>query len=131
MTSKKTARLRLFAAALGLFTLFWWPASHWFYPDWYHDLMGFESYDLGFVRLIGTMGLLPVTGLFWTAWRPRESRGFLIAFAVWAAGLAATYVFLILNGDFPPAEYANAGLLMIVVVVVLALLPDPAPNPEE
>ncbi|PLX36669.1 MAG: hypothetical protein C0606_12640 [Hyphomicrobiales bacterium] len=124
MTLSKLAILRLYAAGLGLFTLFWWPLSHWFFPDWYHDLMGFESYDLAFVRLIGTMGLLPVGCLFWLAYRPREAYGFLVVFVVWSLLLAATFAFLILFSGFPQAEFGNVALLVMNAAILGFLAPS-------
>lgn len=100
-----------YCAVLAIFLLFWWPLSHWFYSDWYHQLLGFEHYDSTFVKLIGTMGVLPVSGLLWSAWHPHESRAFAAAFILWSFCLGATYLYLVESGQFPQGELFNVALI--------------------
>lgn len=106
-------RLRAYCGSLAVFLFFWWPLSHWFYSDWYHALVGFERYDPMFVKLIGTMGVLPVVALLWTALRPEEGGAFAVGFLAWSLGMAATYVYLILVEGFPKGELFNVALLLL------------------
>lgn len=115
MTKRKL--FQWYCGTLALFLLFWWPLSHWFYPDWYHQLLGFERYDAAFVKLIGTMGVLPIVGLIWTAFRPEEGRAFGAAFILWLVCLGATYLYLIATQGFPKGELVNVGLIAGNLVV--------------
>lgn len=108
---------------LGVFTLFWWPLSHWFYPDWYHQLMGFTSYDYALVKIIGTIGVVPVLGMFFAAANPIRNRDFVLILMVFFILLSATYVFLINFHGFPKQEYFNVGLLMANTVITGILFP--------
>jgi len=71
--------LRLYLSFLATFTLFWWPLSHWFYPHWYHHLLGFTHYDPALVKIIGTLGAMPVAGMFLVARSPLRNRDMLVA----------------------------------------------------
>ncbi len=104
--------LRLYLLFLALFTLFWWPLSHWFYPDWYHTLLGFKSYDYSLVKIIGTIGVVPVLGMFFAAKDPIRNRDFVISLLVFFPMLAMTYIYLINTHGFPAREYINVGLLV-------------------
>jgi hypothetical protein len=115
--------LRLYLLFLALFTLFWWPLSHWFYPDWYHQLLGFESYDYSLVKIIGTTGVVPVLGMFFAARDPIRNRDFVISLLVFFLLLAATYVFLIDKHGFPAREYVNIALLTGNAAVLGILFP--------
>lgn len=96
----RVAFIRFYLLVLGVFTLFWWPLSHWFYPDWYHRLRGFESYDYAPVKVIGTIGVVPVLGMLFAS-----------AELVFCVLMALTYVYLIRSHGFPQREYVNAALL--------------------
>ena len=119
----RLAFLRLYFLALGVFTLLWWPVSHWLYPDWYHRLLGFESYDAAMVRVIGTAGVVPMLGLFFAAADPLRNRDFVIAILAFSALMAATYVVLIFAYGFPTREYANVATLICNACVISALYP--------
>ena len=121
--------LRLYLLFLATFTLFWWPVSHWFYPDWYHHLLGFESFDYSLVKIIGTIGVVPVLGMFFAARDPIKNRDFIIVLLVFSPLLAATYVFLILTQSFPSREYFNVALLLINTAALAALYPWRAAQP--
>jgi hypothetical protein len=120
---KKTRILQLFLGVMGLFLLFWWPLSHWFYADWYHDLLGFAGYDPGMVRIIGTSGIVPVLLLFVTATDPVRYRGNLAILVLFSFLLAGTYLYLILSGQFPLREVANVVLCMVSAGVLMILWP--------
>ncbi len=105
--------LRLYLLVLALFTLFWWPLSHWLYPDWYHTLLGFHSYDYSLVKIIGTIGAVPVLGMFFAASDPIRNRDFVISLLVFFPLLAATYIYLINAHGFPVREYINVSLLVV------------------
>lgn len=108
---------------LGVFTLFWWPLSHWFYPDWYHGLLGFESYDDSLVKIIGTIGFFPVLGMFFAAADPIRNRDIVITTVVFSVLMAGTYVFLIWTRGFPILELVNVALLAGNVVFIAFLYP--------
>jgi hypothetical protein len=120
---KKTQILQLFLIIMGLFLLFWWPLSHWFYADWYHELLGFASYDPGMVRIIGTSGIVPVLLIFVTATDPVRYRGNLAILVLFSLLLAGTYLYLILNGQFPLREGANVVLCIASAGVLIILWP--------
>ncbi len=119
----RIAILRIYLFALGLFTLFWWPLSHWFYPDWYHSLLGFTSYDYSLVKIIGTIGVVPVMGMFLASKDPVRNRDFISSLLVFFILMAATYVFLIHTRDFPRKEYFNVALLVINAGILGFLYP--------
>lgn len=106
---------------------FYWPLSHWFYSDFYHSMLGFApgSYDPDFVKVIGTLGMIPVIGFAYSAFRPEKSDAFICAFAIWCFLMSATYVEVIINGQFPSREYFNS---VLVFVIGLSLLPDVIKN---
>ena len=121
--------LRLYLLFLALFTLFWWPLSHWLYPDWYHELLGFNGYDYSLVKIIGTTGVVPVLGMFFAARDPIRNRDFVSSILVFCVLLAATYVFLIETHGFPTREYANVALLVGNAALLGLLFPWRAAQP--
>jgi len=108
---------------MGLFLLFWWPLSHWFYADWYHELLGFSNYDPALVRIIGTSGIVPVMLIFVTVTDPIRYRGNLAILVLFSLLLAGTYVFLIVSGQFPVQEVANVILYIISTKILIMLWP--------
>ncbi len=115
--------LRSFLWGSGFVTLIYWPFSHWFFPDWYHNLLGFSSYDLSLVRIIGTLGLLPVMGFFMVARDPLRNRDFLFALIAISVLIALTYVFLIHVTGFPIKVYINIAILLFNAIVMSLLYP--------
>jgi hypothetical protein len=122
--------VRSYLVALGVFGLFWWPLSHWLYPDAYHDLLGFQgAVDGDLVKVIGTLGTVPILGLFLVARDPLRNRDFLAALLVFYALMAATYVYLINASGFPGREYVNVALLLVNGVALALLYPWSAAGP--
>jgi len=121
--------LRLYLLIFAVFVLFWWPLSHWFYPDWYHHLLGFKGYDYSMVKIIGTTGVVPVVGMFFAARDPIRNRYFIISLLVFCLLQAATYVFLITTHGFPAREYVNVALLVGGAAVLGVLFPWRAAQP--
>jgi len=119
----RLALLKGYLWLLGVFTLFWWPLSHWFYPDWYHQLLGFEQYDYSLVKIIGTIGVIPVLGIFFTAVNPVRNRDFVLTLRVFFVLMAGTYVYLIKAHNFPVREYLNVGLLVVNTIILGTLYP--------
>ncbi len=117
------AVLRIYLFILATFTLFWWPLSHWFYPDWYHHLLGFRRYDFSMVKIIGTIGVLPVLGMYLAALAPLRNRDTVVSLLIFFPLMAATYVFLIMGHRFPPGEYFNVALLLANTVLLAAVYP--------
>jgi len=115
--------LRLYLSFLATFTLFWWPLSHWFYPHWYHHLLGFTHYDPALVKIIGTLGAMPVAGMFLVARSPLRNRDMLVALLLLFVLLAATDLFLIATGAFPRGEWVNVALLLINGALLARLYP--------
>jgi hypothetical protein len=115
--------LQLFLGVIGMFLLFWWPLSHWFYADWYHTLLGFSSYDPALVRIIGTSGVVPVLMILVTATDPVRYRGNLAILLLFSVLLAGTYVYLIVNGQFPVQEMLNVVFCGVTALILLFLWP--------
>lgn len=116
------AWLQRYLAIAGLAVLFWWPVSHWFYPEWYHALLGFASYDPGLVKIIGTTGFLAVANIFLAAWEPVRFRPLIIVLIGFSILLIGTYIHLIRTGQFPPGEYVNVGILALNAIVLAGFL---------
>lgn len=77
MQWNETTRLKLtsiYLCVLGMMLAWWWPLSHWFFSDWYHQMLGFETgtYPDNMVKIIGTNGLVLVLLLLFYR-RQRES----------------------------------------------------------
>jgi hypothetical protein len=115
--------LRGYLWLLGVFALFWWVFSHWFYPGWYHELLGFDSYVDSFVKVIGALSVLPTLGLFVTAANPLRNRDFFVSLLILSVLMAGTYVFLIATGDFPRGEILNTGFLLANSLILMLLYP--------
>lgn len=114
---------RLYLFVLGTFTLFWWPLSHWFYPDWYHGLMGFSHYDFSLAKIIGTTGIIPVSLIMFIALRPQQNRDMVVCLLLFFPLLAVTYLYLIHYYEFPDREYINITLLAVNEVLLGLLYP--------
>lgn len=115
--------LRIYLVLLGTFTLFWWPLSHWFYPDWYHGLMGFNHYDYSLVKIIGTIGVIPVCLIYFIAIHPERNRDMAIILLIFFPLLALTYIYLISYHEFPRQEYINVALLLFNELLLASLYP--------
>jgi hypothetical protein len=123
----KVTIMKVYLWVLGIFVLFWWPLSHWLYPDWYHRFMGFEHYDYSLVKIIGTVGLVVVLNIFIAAFDPVRNRILIPVLIVFSASMAATYVFLIHTKGFPATEYLNVSLLCANVIILSAFFPPGLP----
>jgi len=119
----KETILRIYLWILGIFVLFWWPLSHWFYPDWYHRLLGFESFDSSLVAIIGTAGLVPVMNIFLAAMDPIRNRPMLAILIAFSIAMAGTYCILMWTQGFPSREYCNVTLLIVNAVILAVLYP--------
>ena len=126
----KIRSLQLCLSLMGLFLLFWWPLSHWFYADWYHQLLGFVSYDPALVRMIGASGIVPVLLILLTATDPVRYRGNLAILILFSLLLAGTYIYLIVTGQFPEREWANVILCVVSASVLLVLWPNKEVHPS-
>jgi hypothetical protein len=107
----------------GVLAFLWWPLSHWVYPDWYHGVLGFESYAAPYAKVIGTLSVLPVLGIFFAAANPLRNRDFVISLLVISVLMMGTYILLIYTQAFPAEEYFNVGLLAVNTVVLSLLYP--------
>lgn len=105
------------------FTLAWCPLSHWFYPDWYHQLLGFQHYDHLFAKIIGTIGFLPSFCLFFAAANPIRTRDIVIILLVFFVLMAGTYVNLIRSHGFPEREYVYVALLLVNAIILGTMYP--------
>lgn len=118
--------LKTYLWILGLFVLFWWPLSHWFYPQWYHRLLGFETFDSALVTIIGTTGLVVVMNIFFAARDPIRNRAMILVLIIFSVVMAGTYFFLIQTRGFPQREYVNLALLVINTMFLVGLYPRDA-----
>ncbi len=119
-------RLKILKAYLwtfGVLAFLWWPLSHWVYPDWYHAILGFESYKSSFVQVIGTLSVLPVLGVLFAAANPLRNRDFVISLLLVSVLMIGTYLYLIRTQEFPTEEYFNVGLLASNTIVLGLLYP--------
>ena len=126
----KTKMLKAYLWLLGTFVLFWWPLSHWFYPGWYHRLLGFDDFDPSLVTIIGTTGLVVVMNMFVAAIDPIRNRAILAILITFSIAMAGTYFFLIQARGFPGREYFNVGLLIVNTIILAALYPPDEYVPE-
>ncbi|MBI5248665.1 MAG: hypothetical protein HY912_04155 [Desulfomonile tiedjei] len=123
LSYSKIKILKAYLWILGILVLFWWPLSHWFYPEWYHRLMGFKDFDSSLVTIIGTTGVVVVMNIFMAAIDPIRNRGMLAILITFSIAMAGTYCFLIQTQGFPSREYFNMALLMLNTVILTALFP--------
>jgi len=107
--SSRLRFLRGYLFLMGGLLLFWWPMSHWLYPDWYHTLLGFSpgTYSIGMVRVIGTCGVVPV--ILAVARDPLRNQDALIALTGFSILMAFTYIHLIRAGLFPTEKSSTWG----------------------
>jgi hypothetical protein len=119
----KLTILKVYLRVLGIFVLFWWPLSHWFYLEWYHRLMGFHDFDRSLVTIIGSTGLVVVMNIFAAATDPIRNRAMLGILITFSLALAGTYFFLIQTQGFPSREYLNISLLVVNAGVLAILYP--------
>lgn len=121
-------RLRIISILLlagGILLLFWWPLSHWFYSDFYHNLLGFKpgSYPDPMVKIIGSCGVLPVMMMLLAGLNPQKNRNIIALLVLFSLIIGMTYFYLILSAGFPEAEYWNAALCLITAFVLLIIYP--------
>ena len=120
---------RIFRVYTGIFAVLmlgWWPASHWLFPDTYHDLLGFgqlTASDYAMAKVIGTLSVLPVLGMLLVARDPERLRGLFISLLVLSALTVGTYTHLIETGDFPDGEWLNVGLITLNGLILAGLYP--------
>ena len=119
----KIKAFQLYFYVLAVVILFWWPLSHWLYPDLYHNLLGFERYDPAMVRVIGTLSFFAVLGMLFVARDPLQNRDFFISLMVMSGLMAVTYLYLIQTGQFPALEYINILLLLANGLIASLLYP--------
>ena len=119
----RTRVFRVYLCVVGIVMFAWWTMGHWVYPAAYHDLLGFESYDLPAVRIIGTLSLFGVFAAFAVARNPKRNRDFFITLLAMSALMSATYLYLIVTSAFPRGEYFNIGLLLVNAIVAIVLYP--------
>lgn len=112
MSAGKERVFSRFTRLMAFLLLIWWPGSHWLYPQSYHAWMGFKTFDLNFVHIIGTCGVLPVLLLLFLAAHPQRNRDMLWALILFSLLFAATFLYLVLAGLFPKAEWINVVLLL-------------------
>lgn len=117
--------IKIFLCIVGVFLLFWWPLSHWLYPDLYHNLLGFTkgSYQDNMVKIIGTTGIMPVLMAFFSAINPIKNRDIIIILIAFSFLIAFTYLFLIITNQFPLLEYINVAISFFSAIFLLSFYP--------
>lgn len=120
---KRIKVLKAYLWVFGALAFLWWPVGHWVYPGWYHTILGFESYASSYVKVIGTLSVLPVLGVFFAAANPLRNRDSVIVLLVGSVLMIATYIYLIDIGEFPAQEYFNVSLLAINTIMLSVLYP--------
>ena len=109
----------------GVLLLFWWPMSHWFYPDLYHRILGFTSgsYPDAMVKIIGSCGFLIVALIFFAALNPRKNRDIIISIIFFALLISITYIYLIITMQFPVLEFVNVAISLISTIILVVFYP--------
>ena len=119
--------LRSFLLLAGLLILLWWPLSHWFYPEWYHTLMGFphpaQYTNNPLVILIGLAGFFPVLLMFFAAANPLRNRDAVKVLIIVGLLGSGVLVYLIRTRFFPSREYLNVLLYGATSICLLLLYP--------
>ena len=67
---------------VAVLSFIWWPLGHWLYPAQYHAILGFTSYELPFVRVIGTLSIMPVLVMAFAAINPLRNRDIIILLVI-------------------------------------------------
>ena len=75
------------------------------------------------VKIIGTLSLFAVLGVFFVARDPIRNRDYFISLMVMSGLMAATYFYLIQSGQFPILEYLNIVLLLANGLIACLLYP--------
>jgi hypothetical protein len=115
--------LKIFLAIFSVGGFIWWPLSHWCYPYWYHSFLGFDSVAIGYVRIIGTLSVIPVLLAFFCALDPERNRHGIIVLITGGILVTATYLYLIWSGLFPQGEYLNAVLTAALSIILGIMYP--------
>ena len=119
--------LKIFLWAAGILLLAWWPLAHWFYPEWYHALLGFENpaqyVQNSLIKVIGLTGFCPIFLMFFAALNPIRNRDALKVFIITGFMVPAVYFYLIQTHGFPPREYFNAALYAVTALIIFILYP--------
>ena len=119
-------RIRLTKIFLWVFCVIgfiWWPLSHWFFPGFYHKILGFASYENSYVKVIGTLSFIPIMMMFFSALNPVRNKDMIKALIASGILMSFAYIYLILTGQFPKLEYINAGITFILAIVLLIIYP--------
>lgn len=117
--------IKSFLLINGVVLFFWWPLSHWLYPDLYHQLLGFKlgSYQDSLVKVIGTCGVFIILLSFFAAKNPIKNRDMIKTLIISAFLIALTFIYLIARGDFPTSEFINVGLSLFSALILQIIYP--------
>lgn len=123
--SSRIKILKAFLFITAILLLFWWPLSHWLYPDWYHHLMGFKpgSYQESMVKMIGTCGFFPVFLAFFAARDPLRYKASIVTLILTSVLIGLTFLYLILTNSFPEREAFNIALSFFVAGFLCLMYP--------
>lgn len=124
-TDKRFCIASAYLYILGGGLFFWWPLSHWFYPEFYHHLLGFAdgSWQRDMVTVIGTCGVMPVCVALFSARNVRRNRDGVLAIIIFALAMGVTYLYLIISGAFPKPELINTALCFFTAAFLSAVYP--------
>jgi hypothetical protein len=120
------AIFRIYVGLFGIGSLFWWTLSHWFYPDWYHNLLGFHALsapEYAMVKTIGTLTVLPAVGMLFVARNPERNRDLFLSLLILSVLMVGTYLYLMTVGDFPTGELLNVVLIVVNMAILSRLYP--------
>lgn len=117
--------IKIYLWIAGIFLFFWWPLSHWFYPDLYHTLLGFTKggYQDNLVKIIGTTGIIPVLMAILSAINPIKNKDMIIILIIFSFLLAVTYIFLIITNQFPKLEIINVMISLFSTIFLSVFYP--------
>ncbi len=117
--------VRVYLGIVGVFLLFWWPLSHWFYSDFYHTLLGFTpgSYQNSMVLVIGACGVIPVMLALTAANDPIRNRDGVVIIIFFSVVMALTYAWLIKKDLFPMMEIVNIALTLFSAAFLTIFFP--------
>lgn len=75
------------------------------------------------MKIIGTLGIVPVLLIFFSAAAPARNMHMVIVLIVFSLTMAATYLLLIGSGQLPKLEIINVALSLFSALVLSVLYP--------
>lgn len=115
---------RILLVVDGVYLLIGAFAAHWFFPEFYFkELMGFSYYQDSMVKLLGLFGGIIGIMCFYAYRKPRRNSDMLRVIILACFIMALGFTYLTFFMDFPPREYINALLLLLIGLCHILFFP--------